>query len=357
MKIVNIIGARPQFIKMAALNRALKNNKNIHSVIIHTGQHYDFNMSEIFFQEMDVPFPEYNLGINQLGRELTIVKMASAIKNILINESPDMVIVFGDTNSTLGGAIAAHEADVPVAHIEAGLRSHNICMPEELNRIETDKLSFLLFAPTIVAFNNLQQEKLFNRCSKIILSGDIMLDSYNYYSKMLEQSNVSFKNLPGRFILCSLHRQYLIENPGLFAQVIEALNKLNEKCPVVMTAHPRTFKALQNISIVSNFKIIEPQGYHAMLHLLKHCNMVITDSGGLQKEAYFSKKYCITIRDETEWQELVDLGVNITTGYTYENIISAYDELNCRNSIFDQNFYGDGNSAQIILDELLNHTN
>jgi UDP-GlcNAc3NAcA epimerase len=348
MKILSVIGARPQFVKMAALYRAIQEKNGLQSVIVHTGQHYDPNMSDIFFKELELPEPDYNLNINQLSRAEAISQMTAAIIQILRNEEPDVVVVFGDTNSTLAGALASHQANIPLAHIEAGLRSYDTSMPEEVNRVKTDQLSDMLFCPTQQAIENLKKEGIAN---KVYLSGDIMLDAINYHSQKIKDSKRHTSNIPSHeFILCTLHREHLIESKEELANVVTALNKINKNTPILMPAHPRTKKAIEKCLTSPEFQIIEPVGYREMLTLLNNCKLVITDSGGLQKEAYWCKKMCITIRNETEWKELVDAGVNILAGTDSEKIWNAYNTAQNIKGDFSKSFYGDGTAANKIVD-------
>jgi len=350
MKILTVIGARPQFVKMAALNRAIQKRNRIQSIILHTGQHYDANMSDIFFKELELPEPDYNLNINQISREEAISQMSGSIREILIKEKPEIVIVFGDTNSTLAGALAANAEKIPLAHIEAGLRSYNTTMPEEINRVKTDQLSDFLFCPTRKAIDNLSKEGI---TKNVYLSGDIMLDAINYYSNKIKKS-VDHKSSTheGDFILCTLHREQLVESKEELNGVIKALNEINRQVAVIMPAHPRTRKAIKNCPAIAEFKIIEPVGYLEMLGLLNNCKLVITDSGGLQKEAFWCKKLCITIRNETEWTELVGAGVNILAGTEYERILSAFKSIQSIHGDFSRSLYGNGNTANMIVETI-----
>lgn len=350
MKILFVIGARPQFVKMAALNRVIQHRNDIQSIIIHTGQHYDADMSDIFFKELELPCPDYNLNINQVSREDAISRMTSAIREILIKEKPGILIVFGDTNSTLAGALAANEENIPLVHIEAGLRSYDMTMPEEINRVKTDQLSNILFCPTQKAIDNLNKEGI---KENIYLSGDIMLDSFNYYSEKIKDSKKYSLNIPKyEFILCTLHREHLVESKAELNNVICALNEINKQIPVILPVHPRTRKAIENGSIVPEFTFRDPVGYLEMLTLLNMCKLVITDSGGLQKEAYWSKKMCITIRNETEWTELTNACVNILAGTAYNKILDAFIRTQNSNGDFSKSFYGNGIAAEMIINTL-----
>jgi UDP-GlcNAc3NAcA epimerase len=308
MKIVTIIGARPQFIKAAVLSNALRNN-NIQEVILHTGQHYDANMSKIFFDEMQIPAPDYQLNINSLNHGAMTGRMLEDIEKILFNEKPDFVLVYGDTNSTLAGALAAKKLLIKIIHVEAGLRSFNMSMPEEINRILTDRISDLLFCPTQTAIDNLVNEGMLNNTQcKIELVGDVMYDSYLHFSAM--QCNPSGINSLNKFALVTIHRAENTNNLNQLTNIVSLLNEISKHINLLIPLHPRTQKILADSELTLNATIIEPVGYLEMLWLLNNCNFVITDSGGLQKEAYFAKKKCITLREETEWVELVTGGWN-----------------------------------------------
>jgi len=357
MKVLSIVGARPQFIKVAALHRAIIKEKKLQHFIVHTGQHYDYNMSEVFFKELEIPKPDFDLEVNDLSLAASTKRMTDSIKKILTIEKPDVVVVFGDTNSTLAGALAAKKLNLKLAHVEAGLRSYDISMPEETNRIQTDKISDLLFCPTERAINNLLEEGFNKSDSKIILTGDIMLDAMNYYTKKLTDINYNDKLIPkNNFVLCTLHRQKLVQSYKKLAEVVKALNEINKQIPILMPAHPRLKKMVNESGLQIDFKMIDPVGYLDMIALLKNCTAVITDSGGLQKEAFFCKKPCVTVRNETEWTELVDAGVNFIAGDSSakEILIAFHKALKTKNN-FEDKFYGNGDSAGIIVEELVNY--
>jgi UDP-GlcNAc3NAcA epimerase len=351
MKIFSIVGARPQFIKVAALHRAIKKHKKLQHYILHTGQHYDYKLSGIFFKELEIPKPAYHLNLDEGISASSTECMQKEIEEILADEKPDLVTVLGDTNSTLAGALAAKNTKIKLAHIEAGLRSFNISMPEEFNRIQTDKLSDILFCPTTQSVNNLNQECL-NINAKIILSGDIMLDAFNYYAGKLKAKKQTTEHLKN-FILCTLHRESLVQSPKKIVEVIKALNDINKKFPILLPSHPRLKNFISTLGLQIDFTIMEPVGYLEMITLLKACSLVITDSGGLQKEAYFSEKMCLTLREETEWTELVKAGVNFIAGdSSAENIISCFEKAVAAKENFNEKFYGNGNAAEIIVDEI-----
>ncbi len=349
-KILTIVGARPQFVKAAALSRALK-NIGVEEVLVHTGQHFDENMAEIFFRQMNIPQPKYNLGINSLSHGAMTGRMLEEIEKVLITEKPTAVVVFGDTNSTLAGALAASKLHIPVAHIEAGLRSFNMKMPEEINRILTDRISNYLFCPTEVAIKNLKAEGFENFEINIVNSGDVMYDVAIYYSQFSGDRSTIISDLglnEKPFLLTTLHRQENTDDLERLNSIISALNNLSAEYNIVLPIHPRTRKILQTENIKLNFEPIDPVGYFDMIELLKHCKMVITDSGGVQKEAFFFGKHCLVTRDETEWTELVDLHYNFMVGANAEKIVNTVSEVAKATIKFDVKPYGEGNAAEKI---------
>jgi UDP-GlcNAc3NAcA epimerase len=348
MKIVTIIGARPQFVKAAVLSRELRKCGNFEEVIIHTGQHFDTNMSEIFFEEMDIPKPNYNLNIHGLSHGAMAGQMIEGIEKILLIEKPEIVLVYGDTNSTIAGAFAAKKLHIQVAHVEAGLRSYNIRMPEEINRILTDRISDWLFCPTDAAIENLQCEGFGNFNSKIIKSGDVMEDAAKYYAKLAEAkstilSKLKIESLP--FVLGTIHRAENTDDLSKLKNLVAAFDEINKTTKVIIPLHPRTKNLLENNNIKMDSSIIDPVGYFDMLMLLKNCQMVITDSGGLQKEAFFFRKYCITIREQTEWIELVSHGYNYIAGTDSDYIVRLYNGLADKDYPDIVNLYGNGQAA------------
>jgi UDP-GlcNAc3NAcA epimerase len=350
MKIVTILGARPQFIKAGSVSREIKKHFDIDEVIVHTGQHFDKNMSDIFFEEMQIPKPNYNLDINGLSHGAMTGQMLEKIEEVLIKEKPDWVLVYGDTNSTLAGALAASKLHIKVAHIEAGLRSFNMNMPEEINRILTDRISSVLFCPTDSALKNLKDEGFDNFDSKVIKSGDVMQDGAIFYSDLAIKPKVELKK---EFILATIHRAENTDNKERLENIFEALNKIGKDIQVILPLHPRTKKIIQNSKFkIQNLTIINPVGYLEMVYLVKHSKLILTDSGGLQKEAYFFKKPCITLRDETEWIELIENGFNVLAGADKEVIIDKYKNFEFNND-FGINLYGNGIASKIIIQKLL----
>lgn len=354
MKIVTVLGARPQFIKAATVSRALKTN-NVNEVIIHTGQHFDRNMSEVFFTEMDIPRPDYNLEISGLGHGAMTGRMMEETENVLIKEKPDCVLVYGDTNSTLAGALAAVKLHIPVAHVEAGLRSFEMKMPEEVNRILTDRISHFLFCPTVTAVENLKNEGFDTFNCEIYQPGDVMYDAVLFYKqKVSEKSNIlDHLEIKGQsFTLATIHRAENTDDINRLRAICAALNHIHQTSKVVLPLHPRTKAILQKNEIQLNFTPIEPVGYFDMLALLDGCELVLTDSGGLQKEAFFFSKYCITLRDQTEWVELVNVGANSITGAHQEKIISTYNRVKGQELKSSHQLYGDGTAAHQIATRL-----
>jgi len=349
MKILTIVGARPQFIKAAVISRALK-NAQIQECIIHTGQHFDANMSAVFFDEMDIPKPHYNLAVSGLSQGAMTGKMLAGIEELLIVEKPTAVLVYGDTNSTLAGALAAQKLHIPVVHVEAGLRSFNMQMPEEVNRVLTDRISSLLFIPTQMAAKNLAEEGYNNLNIPIELVGDVMYDASLFYANKAIET--VYKN---PFYLATLHRAENTDNFERLKSIVEGLNTIHKSIKVVLPLHPRTAKVLKDAKLSLKVETIAPQGYLEMIGLLKNCKGVITDSGGLQKEAYFFKKPCITMRDETEWVELVEKGYNTLVGANCKKLIDTALSCETRTINFEENIYGEGNAGELIVQSLIKH--
>ncbi len=356
MKLLTIIGARPQFVKAAALSREIKKHPQLKEIIVHTGQHFDANMSDIFFEEMEIPKPDYHLNINGLSHGAMTGQMLEKIEAVLLTEKPDVVLVYGDTNSTIAGALAAKKLHIKVAHVEAGLRSFNMQMPEEINRILTDRISDWLFCPTDTAIQNLAKEGYENIDAKIIKAGDVMEDAAIYYAqKASERSTIiSQLNLTDKqFVLATIHRAENTDNLGNLKNIIAGLNELNKSTSVIVPLHPRTKKIIEQHAIVADFTIIEPVGYFDMITLLQNCSLVITDSGGLQKEAFFFQKFCITTREQTEWVELIENGYNFIAGTETHQIVSL--AKNMLNKPFPpvKNLYGNGKACEHICKTFL----
>ncbi len=350
-KVVSIVGARPQFIKAACLSKAIR-AKNIHEIIIHTGQHYDSNMSDVFFEELNIPKPDYQLNGKMSRHGEMTAHFLTGIENVLIKEQPDLVIVFGDTNSTLAGALAARKLNIPLAHVEAGLRNHDLSIPEDVNRIITDRISDLLFCPSEKAYLNLIEEGYNNFHCKLIKCGDIMYDAVLNYSELSDLKCASIK-LPDNFILATVHRA-ANTNKKYLPQIIDALTEISNEIPVIFPLHPRTAKIITelNIKVSNSIQLIEPLGYLEMLHYLKKCSHVITDSGGLQKEAYMMKKTSLLLMEFTPWVELVQNKFSIESKSEIKSILENYVLLKNLKPDFSIQLYGNGNTGKIIADSI-----
>ncbi len=343
-KIVTIVGTRPQFVKMPLVSHELK-RRHITEVIIHTGQHYDKNMSRLFFDELGIPAPDYNLKVRAVSHSGQIAGMLAGITRILEKERPGLVLVYGDTNSTVAGAIAAAKSNIRIAHIEAGLRSFNHNMPEEVNRVITDSVSSIFFCPTPAAVSNLKRE---GRKDNIYLVGDVMFDSIKHFSPRL---GVSGRR--GKYILCTVHRAENTDNISNLKRIFSALGKAGEK--VVMPLHPRTAKYLKRykIHVKPNIKIIGPASYREMLELERDAYIIITDSGGVQKEAAIFGIPCVTLRNETEWVETVRAGVNFLAGTDGRQIESMIEKaFNAKKNIRPLRLYGDGFAYRRIAETI-----
>ena len=375
-KIITVIGARPQIIKAAAISRAIKNNfsDKILEVIVHTGQHYDENMSQIFFEELEIPFPNYNLNVGSGSHGEQTAKMLEGLENIYVQEKPDAVIVYGDTNSTIAAALAAAKIHIPVIHIEAGLRSFNKAMPEEINRIACDHMSTLLFTPSETGHRNLLNEGIKNDQKeaatidnpKIYLCGDIMYDNSLYFSAMSEQKSKILKELEittDEFILCTIHRDTNTDDTSNLNAIFRALLRIQKtsNLKIVLPLHPRTKEKLNShldenllteINQNKNFKIIPPTGFLDIISLEKNARLIITDSGGLQKEAFFFQKPCVILRDQTEWIEIVENGNALIAGANELKIISSVETLIKKTDYTYPNLYGDGNAANFICKKI-----
>jgi UDP-GlcNAc3NAcA epimerase len=352
MKIATIIGARPQFIKAAMVSMEIANRDIIEEILIHTGQHYDNNMSEIFFNEMGIPKPRHNLGIGSLSHGAMIGRQLEEIEKILIQIKPDLVLVYGDTNSTLAGALAASNLHIPVAHVEAGLRSFNRKMPEEINRVLTDHIAELLFVPTDTAEANLIKEGIDK--IKINKVGDVMYDAVLHFADIAEKKSNILQNLDlesKKYILATVHRPENTDSIEKLGNIFSALAEA--PLPVVIPIHPRTKKKLVEYNIVLKGQIIsiESVGYLDMMMLEKNAHKIATDSGGIQKEAYFYGVPCITMRNETEWIELVEVGANVITGANHQLIMDAIYKKN--DNFIKSDIYGTGNASFKILEELV----
>ncbi len=341
-KMLTVVGARPQFIKASPVSKALKLH-GVEELILHTGQHYDDAMSKVFFDEMEIPKPKYNLDINGMGHGAMTGQMLEKIEKILLEEKPNAVLVYGDTNSTLAGALAAKKLGVKLIHVEAGLRSYNMSMPEEINRILTDRIADLLLCPTDSAMTNLKQEGFDNSNIKLVKTGDIMKDAVAYYGNVSSEKAEIYSNLnltSNEFVLATIHRQENTDNRQTFEAIFEGLGQINKSCKVVIPVHPRTKKLLEEYELDYDILFIEPVGYFDMLELLKNCKMVVTDSGGLQKEAFFNRKPVIIARTETEWIELVNYGFGKIVEADPIQMLEAFIYYNSNQLDYSINLYG-----------------
>jgi len=365
MKILTILGARPQFIKAGSVSREIAKYNNITEIIVHTGQHYDANMSDIFFEEMKIPKPDYYLGIGGKSHGAMTGQMIEKIEEVALKEKPNWIMVYGDTNSTLAGAIVASKLHIKLAHVEAGLRSYNMKMPEEVNRILTDRVSDILFCPTDTAVKNLEKEGFpFVTASgnkqKIANVGDVMQDGAMFYKQFAKKPPITnYQSLiTNNYVLCTIHRAENTDDENRLRDIFEALNEIAKEKQIILPLHPRTKKIIQNLKLnIQNLTIIDPVGYLEMVWLIKNCSFVMTDSGGLQKEAYFFEKQCITLRDETEWVELVENGYNTLVGADKDKILQAFKDIRQLQSPitnhYSLNLYGGGKASSQIVKGLL----
>lgn len=358
MKIITIVGARPQFIKAAAVSRAIRDKYagRIEEIIVHTGQHYDENMSQVFFDELDIPRPGYNLEISGGNHGVMTGRMLESVENVLLQEKPDWVLIYGDTNSTLAGALAAAKLHIPVAHVEAGLRSFNMHMPEEINRILADRVSSMLFCPTDTAVKNLATEGLTNGVFNV---GDVMYDVSLFYRDLARKQSSVLHDLnldEWGYVLATCHRAENTDDPLRLLGIVDALATMARSTPVVFPLHPRTRKLLTEdgqLGRLGTVKVIDPVSFIDMVRLEQSAQAIVTDSGGVQKEAYFYGVPCLTTRDETEWVETVDSGWNKLVGADTDQIAHAFAGLHRPES--HPQLYGDGRAAERIVQLLLEH--
>ena len=374
MKILTIIGARPQIIKAAAVSRAVAQQYRgqIVEKILHTGQHYDTNMSQVFFDELGIPQPDYNLGVGSGSHGSQTAKMISGIEDILLKEHFDGVILYGDTNSTLAGAVAASKIHVPVFHIEAGLRSFNMAMPEEINRIVCDQLSSICFAPTQTAVDNLRHEGFMDsratfrngKQRRVCNCGDVMYDNSIYFSSLAQQHSTilqEFNLQPGEYILATIHRDNNTDNPDRLQSILRALADIaqQDNIRIVLPLHPRTRKIIDGSTYLqlpedSPITVIPPAGFLDMNMLEQNAKLIMTDSGGVQKEAFFFEKPCVILRPETEWVEIVNHGAGIITDADYDRIVNAYRQL-VDHPVHFPHLFGDAHAAEKILQTILDY--
>jgi UDP-N-acetylglucosamine 2-epimerase len=375
MKIITIVGARPQFIKAAAVTRAIQrynkrcpSKQKLQEILVHTGQHYDYLMDKVFFEELELPTPDYQLGVGSGPHAQQTGMMLEGIERVLEKENPGMVIVYGDTNSTLAGALAAAKLNIPVAHVEAGLRSYNRTMPEEINRVLTDQLSTFLFCPTSQAVKNLAEEGIKPGRGRVVKKvGDVMYDSILYYSKIAEKKSTILKDLGLRspqsaignlqYYLATLHRAENTDNSNRLKSILRALNEIGENTPVILPLHPRTKKMMGAYRLFPGsrrIRFIEPVSYLDMLTLEKNATAILTDSGGVQKEAYWFGIPCFTLREETEWVETVKSGWNVLVGIEPKKIVREIIHLEKRRlSKKGTGIFGDGKASEKIIQVLI----
>lgn len=370
MKIISIIGTRPQFIKLFPICRAIRqfNQKYgslINHKIINTGQHFDNEMSQIFIEELGIDKPDYDLGVVEKSPCMQISKMLPGLEKILLEEKPLAVIVYGDTNSTLAGALSAKKLNFTLAHIEAGLRSYNRDMPEEVNRILVDKISDFLFCPTKNSFTNLKKEGYLEKNQKYMVFnvGDVMYDSFKFFKGLaIKKSHVLDeifnKNSIPRYIIVTIHRAENTDNITRLKEIFDFLIKVSQKIKIIFPIHPRTRLKLSEIEgfiyNAENLIIVKPVSYFDMIALEKNANLILTDSGGVQKEAYFIEKKCITLRNETEWVETLKDGCNVLTSMDYDKITSIIDDKE-KSCSFRKNIFGNGKASQLIINILAEH--
>ena len=361
INILTVVGARPQFIKAAAVSRVIRQGDYagyVREILVHTGQHYDANMSDVFFEEMDIPRPDYHLGIGGTSHGKMTGQMLEKLEELYMQLRPDAVLVYGDTNSTLAGALAASKLNIPVAHVEAGLRSYWMRMPEEQNRVLTDHISTWLFCPTLTSTENLRKEGIVEGVHRV---GDVMYDVSLYYQKRLREEQAKgvvrplgwAETLPQQFILMTVHRAENTDDARRLGGIMEGLRRL--PLPVIWPVHPRTAKVMQTlgIDVPANIRMVEPVGYYDMLALEMQSSLIITDSGGVQKEAYFVKKPCITLRDQTEWVETAADGWNLLAGTDPQKIVTAFEQITTHPPLAQQTHYGNGHAARKIVEILI----
>lgn len=375
MKLITIIGARPQIIKAAALSRAIRNHYSdtIQEIIVHTGQHYDDNMSQVFFDELQIPHPDHNLHVGSASHGVQTARMTEGIESLLIKEQPDYIVLYGDTNSTLAGAVAAAKIHVPIVHIEAGLRSFNKSMPEEINRIVCDHCSTLLFTPTKAGLENLKREgfPMDNQGPytidnpKVYHCGDIMYDNSLHFANIAEEKTniIQRLELKGKpFVLATIHRDSNTDYPERLSAIFRSIIKLSEECQVVLPLHPRTAKLIKTnldedmqkqIFSCPDIKLIPPVSFLEMIALERHARLVMTDSGGVQKEAYFFKKPCIILRPETEWVEIVETGNAILADADECRIMKAWEHFKDNPPTMFPEIFGDGHAAEFMLEKII----
>jgi len=376
-KIISIIGARPQIIKSSAISRAIRTKfqNEIEELIVHTGQHYDENMSEVFFEELQIPKPHFNLNVGSGSHGAQTAKMIEGLENIFLAEKPDAVVVYGDTNSTIAGGLAAAKIHIPIVHIEAGLRSFNKAMPEEINRIACDHFSTLLFTPTVTGLENLRKEGFSTTINSkatidlpnVYLCGDIMYDNSMYFSEISDEKSTILKNndlSKDNYVLCTIHRDSNTDIAANLNSIFRALIHISESksLKIVLPIHPRTKgkmeelmdkELLQKLTNSGSILIIPPAGFLDIIALEKNARIIISDSGGLQKESFFFQKPCIILREQTEWIEIVENGNALLAGSDFDKIIDSFNLLYNKTNYSYPAFYGDGDAASFICQKIV----
>jgi len=360
MKIATIVGARPQFIKAAVLSRAIKLHPEVTEILIHTGQHYDKNMSEVFFEEMEIPKPDHFLYISGLSHGAMTGRMIEEVEKLLLEIKPDYLVVFGDTNSTLAPALAAKKIGIRTVHIEAGVRNFDEYMPEEINRYLVDRLAEINFCCSSLGEENLKKEGFGTGIikSEVYNYGDVMYDAALFYEKKSDAlstilDKLNLKNTD--YVICTVHREGNTNDAGKLTEIISALNIINETIPVIVPIHPRTKKKLADYGLTANFTCIDPVGYFDMIQLVKGARYVITDSGGLVREAYFFKRPSLVLMESPFWPELVDGGYCLSTQLVKEEIIKEFNLLDTTNKDYDSCIFGDGNAGEKIITQIIAH--
>lgn len=360
MKLLTVVGARPQFVKAAVISRAIKKYPDMREVLVHTGQHYDANMSDVFFDEMEIPKPDYFLGINGLSHGAMTGRMIEEIEKLLIAEKPDYLVVYGDTNSTLAAGLAAKKLGIKTVHIEAGVRNYDELMPEEVNRYLVDRLSALNFCCTRLGVENLRKEgyQTDSIPAKVYDYGDVMYDAVLHYEKKAARDSRALDNLDLRgkdFILCTVHRASNTDDPAVLGGIVAALNAINRETPIVLPIHPRTRGKMASFGITAEFKLIDPVGYLDMIVLTRHCKYVVTDSGGVVREAFFLKKPSLFLLDKPVWPELVEDGFCLNTVPVEARILETFRQLKTLFPDFSKQLYGDGHAGEKIVAEIRRH--
>jgi UDP-GlcNAc3NAcA epimerase len=376
-KILTIIGARPQIIKASAISRAIANKykEELKEIIVHTGQHYDENMSNVFFKELGIPVPDYNLEVGSGNHGQMTAKMIASLEEVILKEQPNAVLIYGDTNSTIAGALAAAKIHVPVIHVEAGLRSFNKSMPEEINRICSDHMSTMMFTPTKTGLHNLKNEGFnidysgtaFLDCPRIYLCGDVMYDNSLHFSSISESSSkiLSDNDMESdQYVLVTIHRDSNTDNPDNLNNIFKALIEIRKEfqLKIVLPLHPRTNSrlnstlepsVLEHIREDDEFIIMPPAGFLDIISLEKNARMIVTDSGGIQKEAFFFRKPCVILRPQTEWVEIVNNGNAVLADADFEKIMNGFRMLISKDDYTYPEFYGDGTAAEFICERII----